>query len=132
MRGAASWRTPLEELAGPCSGGFALGIDHRAIDHDMRNASGERSGIADHSVIGDGGGIEQHQIGLVAGLEQPPARDAELLCRAIVVVVAVLQRARADAADQADSLMDMLLAKKRAADRREWLEEKGNLAQVIV
>jgi topoisomerase-4 subunit B len=37
-----------------------------------------------------------------------------------------------DAADEADSLMDMLLAKKRAADRREWLEEKGNLAQVIV
>jgi topoisomerase-4 subunit B len=37
-----------------------------------------------------------------------------------------------DAADQADSLMDMLLAKKRAADRREWLEEKGNLAQVTV
>jgi topoisomerase-4 subunit B len=37
-----------------------------------------------------------------------------------------------DPADQADSLMDMLLAKKRAADRREWLEEKGNLAQVIV
>jgi topoisomerase-4 subunit B len=28
--------------------------------------------------------------------------------------------------------MDMLLAKKRAADRREWLEEKGNLAQVTV
>jgi topoisomerase-4 subunit B len=26
--------------------------------------------------------------------------------------------------------MDMLLAKKRAADRREWLESKGNLAQV--
>ena len=25
-------------------------------------------------------------------------------------------------------LMDMLLAKKRAGDRREWLEEKGNLA----
>jgi topoisomerase IV subunit B len=28
--------------------------------------------------------------------------------------------------------MDMLLAKKRAADRREWLEEKGNLAEVQV
>jgi len=28
--------------------------------------------------------------------------------------------------------MDMLLAKKRAADRREWLEEKGNLADVQV
>jgi len=27
-----------------------------------------------------------------------------------------------------DSMMDMLLAKKRAGDRREWLERKGNLA----
>jgi topoisomerase-4 subunit B len=27
-------------------------------------------------------------------------------------------------------LLDMLLAKKRADDRREWLERKGNLAQV--
>jgi len=25
--------------------------------------------------------------------------------------------------------MDMLLAKTRASDRRDWLEEKGNLAQ---
>jgi len=32
--------------------------------------------------------------------------------------------------DKTDQLMDMLLAKKRAADRREWLESKGNLAQV--
>ncbi len=37
-----------------------------------------------------------------------------------------------DAQDDADSIMDMLLAKKRAADRREWLEEKGNLADVQV
>jgi len=37
-----------------------------------------------------------------------------------------------DAADQTDSLMDMLLAKKRATDRREWLEQKGNLVQVSV
>lgn len=29
-----------------------------------------------------------------------------------------------------DELMDMLLAKKRASDRREWLEEKGNEADV--
>ena len=34
--------------------------------------------------------------------------------------------------DDTDQLMDMLLAKKRAADRREWLEEKGNLAEVQV
>ncbi|HCK81068.1 MAG TPA: DNA topoisomerase IV subunit B, partial [Candidatus Competibacteraceae bacterium] len=27
-------------------------------------------------------------------------------------------------------LMDMLLAKKRAGDRKNWLEEKGNLAEV--
>ena len=26
-------------------------------------------------------------------------------------------------------MLDMLLAKKRAGDRREWLETKGNLAQ---
>ncbi|HEY7738995.1 MAG TPA: DNA topoisomerase IV subunit B, partial [Steroidobacteraceae bacterium] len=35
-----------------------------------------------------------------------------------------------DARDGADALLDMLLAKKRAADRREWLESKGNLANV--
>ncbi|HEY8507808.1 MAG TPA: DNA topoisomerase IV subunit B, partial [Steroidobacteraceae bacterium] len=37
-----------------------------------------------------------------------------------------------DAKDETDKLMDMLLSKKRAADRREWLEEKGNLAEVQV
>jgi len=37
-----------------------------------------------------------------------------------------------DGKDETDKLMDMLLAKKRAADRREWLEEKGNLAEVQV
>jgi len=34
--------------------------------------------------------------------------------------------------DNTDQLMDMLLAKKRASDRREWLETKGNLAEVQV
>ncbi|MBW7931132.1 MAG: DNA topoisomerase IV subunit B [Gammaproteobacteria bacterium] len=34
--------------------------------------------------------------------------------------------------DQAEQLLDMLLAKKRAADRRSWIEAKGNLAQVQV
>jgi topoisomerase IV subunit B len=37
-----------------------------------------------------------------------------------------------DAADDTDSLMDMLLARKRAADRREWLEQKGNLVEVSI
>jgi topoisomerase-4 subunit B len=35
-----------------------------------------------------------------------------------------------DAKDKTDQLMDMLLAKKRSGDRRKWLEEKGNLAEV--
>jgi topoisomerase-4 subunit B len=35
------------------------------------------------------------------------------------------------AADNTDELMDMLLAKKRASDRKDWLETKGNLAEVI-
>jgi topoisomerase-4 subunit B len=36
-----------------------------------------------------------------------------------------------DAQDQADQVMDMMLAKKRASDRREWLETKGNLAAAV-
>jgi topoisomerase-4 subunit B len=35
-----------------------------------------------------------------------------------------------DAGDDTHKLMDMLLAKKRAADRKEWLETKGDLAEV--
>jgi topoisomerase-4 subunit B len=31
---------------------------------------------------------------------------------------------------RSSTLMDMLLAKKRAADRRAWLQEKGDLAEV--
>jgi topoisomerase-4 subunit B len=33
--------------------------------------------------------------------------------------------------DQTERLMDMLLAKKRAGDRREWLERNGNQAEVV-
>jgi topoisomerase-4 subunit B len=43
-----------------------------------------------------------------------------------------LVRLTVDAKDDADKIMDMMLAKKRASDRREWLEEKGNLADVQV
>ena len=35
-----------------------------------------------------------------------------------------------DDTDAADLMMDMLLAKKRAGDRKQWLETKGNLASV--
>ncbi|ANO50881.1 DNA topoisomerase IV subunit B [Woeseia oceani] len=35
-----------------------------------------------------------------------------------------------DEKESTDQLMDMLLAKKRSADRRTWLETKGNLAEV--
>ncbi len=34
--------------------------------------------------------------------------------------------------DQTHSLLDMMLAKKRAGDRREWLERHGNIAEVPV
>ena len=34
--------------------------------------------------------------------------------------------------DNTDQIMDMMLAKKRAADRRTWLEEKGNLAEAAL
>ncbi|MBK1673853.1 DNA topoisomerase IV subunit B [Ectothiorhodospira shaposhnikovii] len=36
-----------------------------------------------------------------------------------------------DDGDGTDALLDMLLAKKRAADRKGWLESKGHLAEVI-
>ncbi len=31
---------------------------------------------------------------------------------------------------KADQMMDMLLAKKRASDRKDWLERKGDLATI--
>ena len=41
-----------------------------------------------------------------------------------------LVRLTVSAKDNTDQLMDMLLAKKRAGDRRDWLEAKGNLAEM--
>ena len=32
--------------------------------------------------------------------------------------------------DNTNSMMDMMLAKKRASDRKRWLEQKGDLADV--
>ena len=37
----------------------------------------------------------------------------------------------ADDADDMLEMMDMLLAKKRAGDRKQWLESKGNMAEVV-
>ncbi|MNZ56799.1 DNA topoisomerase 4 subunit B [compost metagenome] len=37
-----------------------------------------------------------------------------------------------DDLDGTREIMDMLLAKKRAGDRKNWLESKGNLAEVLV
>jgi topoisomerase-4 subunit B len=34
--------------------------------------------------------------------------------------------------DDTEKLMDMLLAKKRAGDRKAWLEQKGDLATLEV
>ena len=35
-----------------------------------------------------------------------------------------------DSNENTNHLMDMLLSKKRSPDRRVWLEDKGNLANV--
>ncbi len=37
-----------------------------------------------------------------------------------------------DAGTEADAMLDMLLAKKRASDRKDWLESKGNMATIEV
>jgi topoisomerase-4 subunit B len=41
-----------------------------------------------------------------------------------------LVRLTISAKDNAHKIMDMLLAKKRASDRKVWLEQKGNLAEI--
>ena len=43
-----------------------------------------------------------------------------------------LVRLTLDDAEETQRIMDMLLAKKRTADRRNWLESNGNLAEVAV
>ena len=42
-----------------------------------------------------------------------------------------LVRLTLDAGDGADSTIDMLLAKKRADDRKQWLTEEGNKAEIL-
>ncbi len=42
-----------------------------------------------------------------------------------------LVRLALDAGDGTNKMLDMLLAKKRAPDRKSWLEKKGDLAQVV-
>ena len=41
-----------------------------------------------------------------------------------------LVRLKIEDGDETNQLMDMLLAKKRSSDRKSWLEEKGDLAEV--
>jgi topoisomerase-4 subunit B len=40
-----------------------------------------------------------------------------------------LVQLRIEAGDDTNSMMDMLLGKKRASDRKAWLEQKGDLAE---
>ena len=42
-----------------------------------------------------------------------------------------LVRLALDTGDGTNQMLDMLLAKKRASDRKAWLEEKGDLAEVV-
>ncbi len=43
-----------------------------------------------------------------------------------------LVQLRIDVGDDTNQILDMLLGKKRAADRKSWLEEKGNLAETVL
>ena len=42
-----------------------------------------------------------------------------------------LVRLTIEVGDETNQIMDMMLAKKRAGDRKEWLETKGDLAEVV-
>jgi topoisomerase-4 subunit B len=54
----------------------------------------------------------------VAAVDTEAASDADMAAEA-----------EAGAEAGAEAVMDMLLAKKRAADRRHWLETEGDLAE---
>jgi topoisomerase-4 subunit B len=41
-----------------------------------------------------------------------------------------LVRLTIEPGDSTNTMLDMLLAKKRAGDRKQWLEDKGDLAEV--
>jgi topoisomerase-4 subunit B len=43
-----------------------------------------------------------------------------------------LVQLRLDHGDDTMQVFDMLLAKKRSSDRRQWLETKGNIAEVLI
>ena len=51
---------------------------------------------------------------------------------ALIALVACGGTAVIDGDDGTGRIMDMLLSKKRAADRKSWLEEKGDLASLEV
>ena len=44
----------------------------------------------------------------------------------------VLQPGAARLSTPTDELMDMLLSKKRAGDRKQWLESKGDMAEQVI
>ena len=42
----------------------------------------------------------------------------------------LVQLTISNAGERSTKIMDMLLAKKRASDRKSWLEKKGDMAEV--
>ena len=61
-----------------------------------------------------------------AGRNAPPARRAE-----VEFTAQRLERLH-EICRMGETMLDMLLAKKRAADRKSWLEAKGNLVSIEV
>ena len=86
--------------------------------------AGERDGILDRLVAEKKRG--KPQVTRFKGLGEmnpPQLRETTMDPNTRRLVQLTLDDVEATA-----EIMDMLLAKKRAGDRREWLEEKGNLA----
>src|ERR1700729_3972405 len=103
--------------------------------HNISIAIGVDPATADLS------GLRYHKICILADADSDGQHIATLLCalflrhyRPLVsagyIYVCMPPLFRIDAGDNPDQLLDMLLAKKRAGDRREWLESKGNLARI--
>jgi topoisomerase-4 subunit B len=79
-----------------------------------------------------GSSQEVHDISVALGVDAGSPDLSQLRETTIDPRTRRLVQLTIEAVDNTDQLMDMLLAKKRASDRRDWLEAKGNLAAVQV
>ena len=90
----------------------------RLVRLTLRPGADQRGAALQYSTAGKGGAAEKGGTAGKRGTGDKRGAGAKAAAET------------ANGADPAYEMLDKLLAKKRAADRRAWLEEKGNLAEI--